>query len=195
MNKNHLIAVLGVTGLCYALADEPAEPKEPIQPHVAHGGGPVDIPMPWRQKNWTVNGSGSCVHASAVMAMRWLDQHGMAEWWRQNHGAGEYASRLSKKLTEAGVPHAISTNGSTEILEACTRTRRPAVIGYGNSHSQLFCGFDGQVAWVLDNNHIEQPYAVQKEEFIRRWRGWGGWAVVILGDPPSHPIYVHPERK
>lgn len=142
------------------------------------------IPYPYRERNYK---GGSCVHASNITALRFCGKFEEADFWRANYAYGEYAKRLAARMAREGFPAVLHTRGSKQFLEDCSLTRRPAVIGYGNRHSQLFCGFEDGYALILDNNRIGEPYKVPKEKFIRLWRGWGGWAVVPLGHPAVSP--------
>lgn len=88
--------------------------------------------------------------------------------------------------------------GDVDVLERCTAERRGGVIFYYPNHSILFCGFgpptkgQGESAYVLDNNRIEQYIEIPKQEFIRKWRGYGGVCIVpTIGSPrPAIPYIV-----
>ena len=154
------------------------------EPEIKIGKGPsvhtfTHIPYDFREKNYK---NGSCVHASAIMSMRYMSMYAQADFWRKNYAYGEYATRLSNRMKREGIPNVLHTRGSLEFLEDCSRTRRPAVIGYGTRHSQLFCGFQNGEALILNNNDIDNPYTVPIDKFLRVWRANnGGWAVVPLG--------------
>jgi len=40
-----------------------------------------------------------------------------------------------------------------------------------------------EVAWILDNNRPERFIPVEKGEFLRRWAGYGGFALTTLYEP------------
>lgn len=80
--------------------------------------------------------------------------------------------------------------GEESVLERCTKDRRGGVIFYYPNHSIMFCGFtpDGKDAVVLDNNRIEKFIVIEKQEFLRKWRGYGGVCVVPTVGNPRPPI-------
>lgn len=150
----------------------------------------LDLPVEMRVQNW---GGGSCVHASTVVLLKWMGQDEMAEWWRKNYSGGENSSRLAKRMEAAGLRYAYTTNADVEFLEWSTRTRRGCGIGYYPNHAINFCGFatkDGKdVAVLLDNNRINSYIYVEKSEFVRKWRGYGGWAwTLVYSPPPPRPF-------
>ena len=103
--------------------------------------------------------------------------------------ATDFASFISGRGGSYGTLH-----GDVDVLERCTAERRGGVIFYYPNHSILFCGFGpsltkgDEVAYVLDNNRIEQFIEIPKAEFIRKWRGWGGVCVVPTIGSPRPPI-------
>ena len=87
-------------------------------------------------------------------------------------------------------------SGDVDVLERSTAERRMAVIFYYANHSIAHCGFgpsafpniSGTQSHVMDNNRIESYIEIPKDEFIRRWRGYGGVAVVPTHSEPPPPI-------
>jgi len=151
----------------------------------------MNLPRALREWNW---GSGSCVHASTVMVLRWQGQHELAAKWRRKYSGGETAGGLRYKLDNEGVQYAtVKFRGDEAFLDYCSETRRGAVIFYYPSHSICFCGFanrDGQqVAMLLDNNRIDRFIEVPRADFIRHWNGYGGFALTTLFDPPPRLPY------
>lgn len=163
----------------------------------------LELPPELRTKNW---GGGSCVHASNVTLLRRMDMHDVADWWRKTYSGGEYDSRLVSRLEKAGLRYAYindpngrdsDRDGKTdgeEFLEWCCATRRGAGIFYKPVHSINLAGMDDQYAYLLDNNDTNHPERtgeyerVPKAEFMRRWRGFGGFAWTIIAQPvPSEP--------
>lgn len=83
--------------------------------------------------------------------------------------------------------------GDESVLERCTKDRRGGVIFYYPNHSIMFCGFtpDGKDAVVLDNNRIEKYIVIEKQKFLKEWRGYGGVCVVpTIGNPPPPTPYI-----
>jgi hypothetical protein len=158
---------------------------------------PVEIPMlnlprALREWNW---GGGSCVHASNVMDLRWVNLLKLAAWWRKTYSGGESFNGLTAKLRKAGVPYYATADGQVDVLDRATAERRGAVIFYYPNHSILFCGFgpsangkSGQFAHVLDNNRIDAFIEIPRETFVRNWRGYGGVAVVPTAGFPAPPL-------
>lgn len=173
----------------------------------------VNIPRSLREWNW---GGGSCVHASTVMNFRWQNAMELADFWRKTYAGGESYNGLTNKLNRNKIPYYATAggggqdvagdftdfldqrghgwfgtfNGSEDVLERCTVERRGGVIFYYPNHSILFCGFtpDRSAAIVLDNNRIENFIAIPKDEFMRKWRGYGGVCIVPTIGEPRPPI-------
>jgi hypothetical protein len=141
-----------------------------------------------REWNW---GGGSCVHASNVMDLRWVNLLKLADWWRKTYSGGESYNGLTAKLRKAKVPFYSTADGDVDVLDRATSERRGAVIFYYTNHSILFCGFQGDYAYVLDNNRIEEFIRIPRATFIKNWKGFGGVAVVpTAGYPPPPMPYI-----
>lgn len=150
----------------------------------------MNLPRPLREWNW---GGGSCVHASTVHSFRWMHKPELAAWWRKTYSGGESAHGLTSKLNKAGVRYYCTTSGDPAVLEYCSATRRGAVIFYYPNHSITFAGYarkDGEDwAVLLDNNRIDRFIWVPKKQFLREWRGYGGFALTPLFSPtPRIPV-------
>ncbi len=170
----------------------------------------VNLPQPMRTRNWVSKlpskyGQGSCVHASTYMLLRWLGEDDLAERWKKRYSGGETASSILKYWTEAGLPYCSTFNSKTyecsgdpAFLKWCSDTRRGAIIWWKPSHCCLFCGFETingkEYAIILDNNtpeKFDQP--IPADEFIKKWRGYGGFAatpVLTPTGPLPWPIIV-----
>jgi hypothetical protein len=151
----------------------------------------LDLPRDMRVPNW---GGGSCVHASTVVLLKWQGQAKMAEWWRQAYSGGENSGRLAQRMESAGLRYAFTVSGDVEFLEWVTRTRRGAGISYYPNHAINFCGFaskDGRdYAVLLDNNRINTYIYVDKAEFVRSWKSYGGWAWSVVYSPPPPVPFI-----
>ncbi len=147
----------------------------------------VNLPRALREWNW---GGGSCVHASNVMDLRWVNLLDLAAWWRKTYSGGESYNGLTSKLKKAKVPFYSTADGQVDVLDRCTSERRGAVIFYYTNHSILFCGFspDNKHAYVLDNNRIEEFIKIPRDTFIKNWRGYGGVAIVPTAGFPPPPL-------
>ena len=146
----------------------------------------VDVPAELRTSNW---GGGSCVHASTVHLLHWQGQHELAAWWRQTYSGGEYATRLHERLDSARLRYAYTTSGDAAFLEWALRTRRGAGITYFPSHAVNLVHLDSERAGLLDNNRVEQIVWLPRDEFLRNWKAYGGWAWTLVYDaPPPVPF-------
>jgi hypothetical protein len=157
-------------------------------------------------------GQGSCVHASLVNHLRWLNQFELAERWWNTYGDGEYASRLRQRLDAAGLRGKYWFTGKADprFLDWCTINRTGAIIWWKPSHCCTFMGFsmgrdilvyqpdanvrpDVQYACVLDNNYPGRFEYTERTQFIRLWASYGGFGLCILDDPTisiPYPSYV-----
>lgn len=148
----------------------------------------VHVPVEMRERNYA---GGSCVHASTETTLRYQGFVELADWWRRTYSGGEYAAGLEAKLEAAGLRWASTNSGDPAFLEWVSRTRRTAIIFYKPSHSINFVQFrdagDGQVAVLIDNNHPAAEETVEKQQFLRAWQGFGGFAATIVGAPPPPP--------
>lgn len=147
------------------------------------------------QRNKTgPQGEGSCVHASLVNHWRWLNRHEIAAKWWATYGDGEYASRLMERLDAAGEKYVYTEKADPRFLDWCSQTRRGAILWWKPSHC---CTFEGwvtdksgkQFAAVLDNNRPGVYEYHEREQFIRGWAGFGGFALSSLSPPPTANVW------
>lgn len=148
----------------------------------------ANLPLLLREWNWTDRGgSGSCVHASTVFHLRWQNQLERAKHWRDTYAGGETATSILSKWRNEGIYYNKTEEGDPEFLEWCTRNRRGSIIWFFPSHCVHFCGLAAvegkQYAIICDNNRIEQYLRIPREEFIRKWREYGGFAATALFSP------------
>lgn len=192
--KRLLAALIVILPLTFLGCDQPPAISL-VQPHTnAQIEQPaVNLPYGLRQENWLgPRRTGSCVHASFIMLLRWQGQYELANWWRKNHGDGEYAERLAYKMDQAGVDYAYTQgSGDVQFLEwACSTRRGAGVVCMGGRHMICLVGLTDEHALLLDNNYIEVIYAVPREEFLTEWRASGSWAITPLVGPPAAPLPV-----
>lgn len=185
-------------GLCYVIAlisgcdfvqsrwialDDPP-PEKPL----------ANLPLALREQNWPDrNGSGSCVIASSIYHLRWHNQLALADYFRRTHAGGQTASSIQEKWRAAGIPFACTERGDPDFLEWCSRNRHGAIIWYFDRHCVHFCGFSVingvEHALISDNNRIGFFIRIPKQQFIREWRGYGGFACTALLSPaPALPF-------
>lgn len=150
----------------------------------------VEIPRELRERNYA---GGSCVHASTETLLRHQGYYELAAWWRTTYSGGEYAEGLESKLEAAGLRWASTRNGDPAFLDWADRTRRAAVIFFKPQHSINFVEYEsrGDVAYakLLDNNHPDRYEFVERQQFLREWRGYGGFAATVVGSPPPPDLW------
>lgn len=201
------ICSLAAALLAALVVDDPVRqvielPQVSELPVTAQVGVVLDLPQELRTKNW---GTGSCVHASNVNLLKWMELYDLAAWWRKTYSGGEYDTRLVSRLEQAGLRYAfihggVDRNGNgrddgEEFIEWTVRTRRGCGIFYKPQHSINLVGLDSQYAYLLDNNATDYPERVghyervPRAEFFRKWRGFGGFAWTLVYDPtPPEPF-------
>lgn len=153
---------------------------------------PVNLPASERQRNWVArNGEGSCAHASFITVLRWHNQYRLAQWWRQNFEGGEDEYHLQQKLQYARIDYRAVNHGEPWFLDWASRTRHGAIIWWKPGHCCTFAGYiragDGRVyAAIIDNNFPQRFELTERSQFLRLWKGLGGFALTPLF-PPNHP--------
>ncbi len=155
-------------------------------------------------------GQGSCVHASLVNHLRWLNQFELAQRWWLTYGDGEYASRLMQRLDAAGMKNKyyFTEKSDPRFLDWCTRNRTGAILWWKPSHCCTFEGFamgedilandrgakdvqpGVQYACILDNNYPGRFEYTERAQFVRLWASYGGFALCILDAPATSIPYL-----
>lgn len=83
-------------------------------------------------------------------------------------------------------------DGDPAFLVWASQTRRAAIIWYKPSHCVAFVGISvvggKEMAVIQDNNRPGTFEQYPLDEFIRKWRGYGGFACTLLLTPPQAPI-------
>lgn len=162
-------------------------------PAVAPESPPVNPPVGMRQKNWVSStGSGSCVIASSVTHFGWQGREDVGKYFRASYAGGQTATSIKTKWKAANIPFLCTESGDPQFLDWASKTRRGAIIWYFPNHCVTFCGYsviDGiEHAMICDNNRTLQYIRIPKQQFIREWRGYGGFACTALLTPaPSIP--------
>lgn len=156
----------------------------------------ADIPEQLRVDNWigtSDDGSsgGSCVHASTINTFRAIYRPDLEAKWLENRDRGyegpETGYGIIRKFQEQRIPHAVTSDGDSNLLDEASRTNRPGVIFYYPSHSITFIEFamiEGrEFAVLLDNNFTERYIVVSREVFEKSWRYYGGFALIPWVEP------------
>ncbi len=151
---------------------------------------PANLPASLHQRNWLGQlNQGSCVHASLVNHLRWLNLHALGERWRATYSDGEYDTRLRERLDAAGFDYVFTLRADPRFLDWCSQTRRGCILWWKPSHCCTFVGWvkqdGGEYAAILDNNNPGQFELTPREQFIRLWAGYGGFGLSLLDEPTS----------
>ena len=151
---------------------------------------PANLPAELHQRNWTGPlGQGSCVHASLTNHLRWLNEITLAQQWKNTYSDGEWESRLRARLDAADIDYGYTVKADPRFLDWASQTRRGAICWWKPSHCCTFMGWvarDGrQYAAILDNNYPGHFELTEREQFIRLWAGYGGFALSVMSDPTS----------
>jgi hypothetical protein len=164
------------------IADSPAN-RVGLRPTLHFSETPVvNLPLHARCRNYA---GGSCVIASTVSLFRWQGRDDLADLFRRTYSGGQSASSLHAKLEARGVRYAYTTSGDAAFLDWACRTRRGAGVTFFANHFICLVHLDGQRAILLDNNRVGQYITLPRDEFLRRWRGYGGWATTPVYSPAA----------
>lgn len=148
-------------------------------------------PIGLRRRNWVGNrNEGSCVHASLVNLLHWQGQHELADRWERSHGNGQSWLGLTNDLRSAQVPFAETHASDEAFLDWASRTRRGAVLPYGEGHAVSLIGLNARTATILDPNQPREPFTVSRAAFLQDWKSRGGWAVTPLGTPAAPSPWI-----
>jgi hypothetical protein len=155
---------------------------------------PANLHSSLHQRNWLGSlNQGSCVHASFTSHLRWLNQYEIGERWRRTYSDGEYETRLRNRLDAANIDYVYTSKADPRFLDWCSETRRGAILWWKPSHCCTFMGWvnrpDGQYAAILDNNYPGRFEYTPREQFVRLWAGYGGFALSALYEPASSITY------
>lgn len=155
---------------------------------------PCNVPPSLHQRNELGPlGQGSCVHASMKILMSWLNEPEMADWWWRTYHDGEYDTRLMARLEQRGLPYSATRKADPRFLDWCSDTKRGCVLWWKPSHCCYFAGWvkvDGrEYAAIIDNNFPGRFELTPRDQFIRLWAGYGGFALTLLLDPPGSLPY------
>jgi hypothetical protein len=152
----------------------------------------VDVPRALRQKNW--GRRGSCCYAAAVTG---LSQHGWLEtgkWIRRNFSGAAGVKEIAAIYDRCGIKYKITYDGDADLLEFADEHRHTATIHFYRKHAVTFCGYEtrgGREYAVLIDSNTDRLDWIRKENFLRRWNGFGGYAIVPLLTPnPPRPYNV-----
>jgi len=154
----------------------------------------ANLPVGLRPWNWTdAKGSGSCVIASSVYHLRWQHKLALADGFRKSYAGGQTADSIKRIWSVNRIPFVFTEAGDPSFLEWASETRRGAIIWYFPSHCVHFCGFSSrngqEFALLNDNNRVQNYIWIPKQEFLKNWRGYGGFAASALFSPVGPLLY------
>ena len=147
----------------------------------------MNLPLAARCRNYGTEGS--CVCASAISLLRWQGRDDLADKIRQICHGGQGPESMNEKLQRLGIRYAYVTNGDSKFLEWTVRTRRGAGITFYPAHFVNLVDLTRTHATLLNNNSVERFVHIPREEFLRRWRSYGGWALTVVYAPAPPPAY------
>ena len=150
----------------------------------------ANLPAVLHQRNWKGSrNQGSCVHASLVNHLRWLNLHELAQRWKGRYSDGEWESRLRKRLDASGIAYLYTVKADPRFLDWADATRRGAILWWKPDHCCTFAGWvhrnGRQYAAILDSNYPGSFEITPREQFARLWAGYGGFALTVLEDPAT----------
>lgn len=183
-----------------------------LEGDVGPGGQEVmtDLPKEFRKKNIESKGLGCCVFRSADHAAYYQqipELYRMPEWMKERGiEGGGYPSKVDKLIAqickERGVPtipYIQHEGGDPAFLDRAMQTGRMICVTYDGhdprygmntsiAHMVNLVYLDDKYAAIFDNNFVENPLFMSRDDFIKRWKGNnGGWAFVLLASPPPQP--------
>jgi len=161
------------------------------------------LPVTQRTKNvGGRDGAGLCVFSSIGHAARWQNERRLVDFQKemtQEPGGGypEKVDRMIAKYGKGTLYLQYEGHDSTILKLALKTGRMPSVTYDGHdphyrgsiAHMVNLIYLDDHQACILDNNFIGENELVwmSAQEFIDRWTGDGGWAVILLAPPPPPP--------
>ncbi len=124
------------------------------------------------------------------MMLRWQNRCEFAARWWASYGDGETANGLMQKLDANNVDYVWTEKADPRFLDAASISRRGAVLWWKTSHCCFFTGWvkgkDGKTyASIIDNNRPGVWEYTEREQFIRGWAGFGGFALTVLHPPAT----------
>jgi len=182
-------------GKCPVEQPDPRRPRggpltqQPVG-DLAEGIAPnlLDLPPRLRTRNYA---GGSCAHAAIIDLLKWHGMFSKANWWRSSHRGAYGVWDAVQDMERAGLRYAYTTRGDERLLEWASRNGHGAMIHYYYGHAVTFRGYADGYAYLCDNNRTGQLIEIPKDEFIRRWKGYGGRAITLVYSPtPPIPIVV-----
>ncbi len=131
--------------------------------------------------------NGSCVHASTITNLNYLQAPLLARYIRNYYRGGDYHYGLNQRLQKWGLQTYSTFSSSKRILDYAHTRKLPAVISYHRDHSCLFLGWYVNPktrtithAYVLNPNDTQNIETPTYTSFMRNWTQNDGEAVVIV---------------
>lgn len=144
----------------------------------------IYIPYSSRYRNYD---NGSCVHASTITALNYLNAPKLANYIRNCYSEGEYHYYLNKRLRQWKVKTLFTENADLSVLNYAHINKIPAIISYHRNHSCLFLGwyvdpvtYRVSHAYILNPNNTSRIETPTFTQFYLNWSRNDGEAVVIV---------------
>lgn len=171
------VACVGCDTVAPRVRALPAPPRE--QPV-------CNLPAGLHVRNWEgPRGEGSCVHASLKNHALWHNDFDFVARWP--HSDGETARRVRERLDAFGYEYWYTEKYDPRFLDMADRTGHGAILWWKPSHCCTFMGWvdrgGRQYAAILDNNYPGRFELTEREQFIRLWSGYGGFALCFTKAP------------
>ncbi len=193
-----LAALVVLSGAVLAFDPRP----EPISPDGTRAV--IDLPTSQHMRNvGGSDGSGLCVFTSIQHAAYWQnvrDLDGFRAWMQRRPGGGwpqkvdQMFAQFSREKGVNAAAYLQHTGGDESFLELALKTDRVPCVTYAGrddfyggriAHMVNLAHLDATRAAIIDNNRPGVWLWMTRSEFLSRWRDMqGGWAVVLLADPP-----------
>lgn len=156
----------------------------------------VDLANNQKISNYTDwRGSGSCVHVSWAMLLRWHGRPDLADAWLRLYAGGEYHEAFVKKLEKHKIPY-MTTNGEydVEFLETAIAGNHGCIVTTNvmspGDHMIVLIGLNDTHAYTLDSNDLTKIHKWPRKEFLQMWKISGSWATTTLLAPPPPKPYL-----
>lgn len=176
--KRVIILILSILALSVPLI-LPSDPIININWDTQYKGY-ADISPEFRVKNYS---GGSCVHASMATVLKWQHLESQADAWIKKYSGAESSKGLISKANANGIRVAYTLQADPTFLQWCSDTDRGAVIFYYTDHCVTFAGYKDNVAILIDNNTTDRLTQIPKDQFLKNWKAYGGFALTPVYSP------------
>ena len=168
-----------------------------VTPEAVYDIRPVtELPVRWRATNY----GPSCGWASTESALRIAGKTDAADWLRKNRSGPSSSGNINPALDQLGLKYVYTVDGDERLLDWAIETRRCCCVSWDAKHATDLIGKEWRTnlitkedAWyavILDNNQVKTYRYIPWEQFIKEWKGYGGWAWAFTYRPPLPNLVV-----